>query len=348
MGWGAHSSRRIQNARRKSLLKGPEKAAIFLTIVGDDLATELVGALEDKEVSMLRQGIHRMGFVEPEHVDQIFQDVSKHMGSASLLPGETSEYLQRVLSKALGPEKAGLLMTRIVQEEDDSGGLEALREMEGKTLANFMHAEHPQTVAFILAHLYPNHAGEILSLLDEEMQKEVAYRITQLGRLSPEVIEEASNVLRNEIRQVRGKELGGSKPVAEILHYVDKSTEELILTGLNEADPTLAESVRGLMFLFDDLARIDDHSMQQLIREVERDKWVIALRTASPQLKKKIFSNMSERAGALMREELESMGPVRLRDVEGVQREILDAARELEAEGKIFLRSGKGKEDALV
>ncbi len=330
------------------MLKGPEKAAIFLTLIGEDLATQLVGELEEKDVSMLRQGIHRMGFVEPEHVDQIFQDVSKHMGSASIVPEETSDYLRRVLSKALGPEKAGLLMNRFVTEEDESGGLEALREMDGKTLANFMHDEHPQTVAFILAHLYPNHAGEILSLLDEEMQKEVAYRITQLGRLSPEVIEEASNVLRNEIRQVRGKELGGAKPVAEILNFVDKNTEEIILAGLTEADPALAEGVRGLMFLFDDLGRIDDHSMQQLIREVERDKWVMGLRTASPQLKKKVFGNMSERAGALMREELESMGPVRLRDVEVVQREILEAARELEVEGKIFLRSGKGQEDALV
>lgn len=241
-----------------------------------------------------------------------------------------------------------MLMSRIVQDEDESSGIEALREMDGKTLANFLRDEHPQTIAFILAHLYPGHAGEILSLLSEEMQKEVAYRITQLNRTPPEVIEEVSNVLRKEIRQVRGRDVGGTWPVAEILNYVDKATEERILTGLAEVDPELADGVRGLMFVFEDLARVDDRSIQQLIREVERDKWVIALRTASPQLKKKIFSNMSERAGALLREELESMGPVRLRDVEAVQREILDLARELETEGKIFLATGKGKEDLLV
>ena len=133
-----------------------------------------------------------------------------------------------------------------------------------------------------------------------------------------------------------------------MLNYVDKGTEERVLTGLAEIEPELADHVRSLMFVFEDLAKIDDRSMQQLIREVERDKWVVALRTASPQLRRKIFNNMSERAGSLLREELEFIGPVRLRDVERVQRDILDLARALEAEGKVVLTSGRGREDTLV
>jgi len=330
------------------MLTGPEKAALLLTLVGEEIAATLVSELEEKELLLLRQGIHRVGYVEREHVDLIFTEVQQHLGKASILTEETAEYLRRVLSKALGPEKAASLISRIVQEEDESSGIEALREMDGKVLANFLREEHPQTVAFILAHLYPEHAGQILSLLSEEMQKEVVYRITQLSRTPPEVIEEVSNVLRNEIRQVRGKEVGGTRPVAEMLNYVDKATEERILASLGEMDPELAESVRELMFVFEDLVQVDDRSVQQLIREVERDKWVLALRTASPQLKKKIFSNMSERAGALLREELESLGPVRLRDVEKAQREIIECARALEAEGKIFLTTGKGREEQLV
>lgn len=330
-------------------LKGPEKAAIFLTIVGEEVAANLVEKLEEKELVMLRSGIHAMGYVEKGDFDVVYEDVSKYLGKATILGEETTDYLRRVLTKAMGPEKAGNLITRIIHEEEDiGGGLEALHGMDGKILANCMRNEHPQTVAFILAHLYPSHAGEILALLDEELQKEVTRRITQLGRTSPEVIEEASNVLRYEIRQVKGKELGGAKPVAEILNFVDKATEENILSGLGELDPEIANSVRGLMFLFEDLTKIDDKSIQTLVREVERDKWVIALRTASPQLKKKVFSNMSERAGALLREEIESMGPVRLRDVESMQREVLDAAREMETDGKIVLTGGKAKEDALV
>jgi flagellar motor switch protein FliG len=330
------------------MLKGPEKVAVLLAVVGEELAATLIESLEEKELVMLRNGSRSVTYVEPEHIEEVFDDVTKLSSQAGLVLGETSDYLKRLLAKALGPEKAAELMRRIVDEDESAPAMEMLRDMDGKVLANFLREEHPQTVAFILAHLDPGHAGEILSLLNEEMQKEVAYRISQLARTPPEVIEEVSQVLRNEIRQVRGKDVGGVKPLSEVLNFVDKATEERILTGLDEIDHDLANSVRGLMFVFEDLGKVDDKSMQTLIRETERDKWVVALRTATPQMKKKIFSNMSERAGALLREELEAMGPVRLRDVEAAQREILEMARDLEAEGKIFLTIGKGKEDVLV
>jgi flagellar motor switch protein FliG len=203
-------------------------------------------------------------------------------------------------------------------------------------------------VAFILAHLYPAHAGEVFSMLAEDKQADVAYRITHLGSTSPGAIEEISKVLRNEVRQVQGKQVGGVRPVAEILNFVSSETEERVMTGLNEFEPELSESIRQLMFTFEDLAKVDDPSMQVMVREVEKDKWIMAMRTASPNLKKKIFGNMSERAGALLKEEIESMGPVRLRDVEVAQREIIDIARRLEGEGKVFLSAGKTKEDVLV
>lgn len=331
-----------------TLLKGPEKAAVLLALVGEEVAAELVAELDEKDLILLRQGMHRMRLVEQPHIDQVYGEVARQAGRAGLVVGDDTEYLSRVLEKALGPEKAAELMKRILAGDEDSNGIEALREMDGKILASFLKDEHPQTVAFILAHLYPGHAGEILSLLAEDVQKEVAYRITQIARTPPEVIEEVSTVLRNEIRQVRGKDIGGVKPLSEMLNFVDKATEERVLTGLDEIDQEMTNSVRGLMFTFEDLSKIDDKSMQTLIREVEREKWVMSLRTASPQMKKKVFSNMSERAGALLREELEGMGPVRLRDVETTQREVLEIARSLEAEGKIFLATGKGKEDMLV
>lgn len=331
-----------------ALLKGPEKAAVLLALVGEEIAAELVAELDEKDLLLLRQGMHRMRLVEQRHIEQVYGEVSQQAERAGLVVGNDAEYLSRVLEKALGPEKAAELMRRILAGDDDSTGIEALREMDGKILASFLRDEHPQTVAFILAHLYPGHAGEILSLLGEDVQKEVAYRITQIARTPPEVIEEVSRVLRNEIRQVRGKDIGGVKPLSEMLNFVDKATEERVLAGLDEIDQEMTNSVRGLMFTFEDLSKIDDRSMQTLIREVEREKWVMSLRTASPQMKKKVFSNMSERAGALLREELEGMGPVRLRDVETTQREVLEIARSLEAEGKIFLATGKGKEDMLV
>jgi flagellar motor switch protein FliG len=332
-----------------ALLKGPEKAAVLLALIGEELAADLVANLDDKDLLLLRQGMHRMRMVEHRHIEEVFEDVSAQAARAGLVMSDDSAYLSRVLEKALGAEKASELMKRILAgDTDDSTGVEALRDMDGKVLAGFLQSEHPQTAAFILAHLYPGQAGEVLSLLAEDMQKEVAYRITQIARTPPEVIEEVSRVLRNEIRQVRGKDVGGVKPLSEMLNFVDKATEERVLAGLDEIDQAMTNDVRSLMFTFDDLSKIDDKSMQTVIREVEREKWVMALRTASPQMKKKVFSNMSERAGALLREELEGMGPVRLRDVETSQREVLEIARSLEAEGKIFLAMGKGKEDMLV
>jgi len=328
-------------------MKGPEKAAVFLALVGEDIAADLVSELDEKDLLLLRQGLHRMTVVEQQQIDLVYEEMATQAAQAGLVLGDNTEYLSRVLEKALGPEKAAEILQRILAGDDDSTGIEALREMDGKILASFLREEHPQTVAFILAHLYPGHAGEILSLLNEDVQKEVAYRITQLTRTPPEVIEEVSRVLRREIRQVRGKEIGGVKPLSEMLNFVDKSTEDRVLAGLEEIDGEMSNNVRGLMFTFDDLSKIDDKSMQTLIREVPRDQWVLALRTASPQMKKKVFSNMSERAGALLREELEGMGPVRLRDVEAMQREILETARVLETEGKVMLAS-KGKEDMLV
>ena len=330
-------------------LSGPEKAAILLALVGEDLATSLVSELQERELVMLRQGVHRMAQIETAHVDEVFEETCKQLKKANILPQQSNEYLERVITKAMGPEKANAILGRIFQEDnEESYGIDVLHEMDGKTLAQFLQEEHPQTVAFILAHLYPAHAGEVFSLLPEEKQAEVAFRITRLGSTSPGAIEEVSKVLRNEIRQVKGKQVGGVRPIAEILNFVDSATEERVMVGLNEYEPELADNIRQLMFTFEDLSKVDDQSMQVLVREVEKDKWVMAMRTGSPVLKKKIFANMSERAGALLKEEIEAMGPVRLRDVEAAQRDIIDIARRLESEGKVFLTGGKSKEDVLV
>lgn len=333
------------------MLTGPEKAAVLLSLVGEEIAGNLIATLGEDEMMLLRQGIHRMAHIEKSHVDRIFSEVCDHLEKTTVSPSDTTDYLRRVLAKAVGPDKADVILQQLIQQEEEPSGpgIDVLRSMDSKTLANFLREEHPQTIAFILAHLAPAQAGEILPALGEEAQKDVAYRLTQLSHSSPEVIDEVGKVLRNEIHQVRGKALGGAQPVADMLNYVDKATEERVLSGITEYDPELADSVRSLMFVFEDLAQIDGRSMQVLIREVGKDKWVLALRTASPQLKEKIFTNMSERAGTLLREELESNGPVRLRDVEKAQKDVLDLARQLEADGQIFLKTGKGgKEDALV
>jgi flagellar motor switch protein FliG len=336
-------------SKKKPSLTGPEKAAIFLALIGEELAGAIAAELQEKELIMMRQGVHRMAQIETEDIDEVVEETCRLLKKANIFAEGTNDYLQRVLNKAMGPEKAAAVLGRIFTEDpDEDFGVDALHEMDAKIMAHFLQDEHPQTVAFVLAHLYPAHAGEVFSMLPEDKQADVAYRITRLGNTSPDAIEEISKVLRNEVRQVQGKQVGGIRPVAEILNFVSSETEERVMTGLNEFEPELADGIRQLMFTFEDLIKIDDQSMQVMVREVEKDKWVIAMRTASANLKKKIFSNMSERAGMLLKEEIESMGPVRLRDVEAAQREIIDIARRLEGEGKVFLTAGKNKEDVLV
>ena len=330
-------------------MTGPEKAAVMLALVGEDLAAELVGMLDERDVVSLRQGLHHLSYVEKNQIEEVFADVSEFSNQAGLVLGEDTEYLSRILTTAFGADKAGELIKRILTGDEDGSGLEALREMDGEVLATFLRDEHPQTVAFILAHLYPGHAGEIIAQLSEETQKEVAYRFTQIARTPPEVIEQVSQVMRDVIRQVKGRDVGGVQPLSQMLNFVDKATEERILEGLGAVDEDLPVKVRELMFGFEDMSGIDDKSMQTIIREVERDKWAIALRTASQDFKDKVFKNMSQRAADLLKDDMEGMGPVRLSEVEAVQHEVLDIARKLDEDGQIILIAGKGgAEDALV
>ncbi|MBI4526338.1 MAG: flagellar motor switch protein FliG [Deltaproteobacteria bacterium] len=329
-------------------MTGPEKAAVFLVLVGEEVASMLAGSLDEKELIKLRQGIHGVNVIQQEQIQEVFEAAAGYIGNSAIVPEEMTDYLKRVLTKAVGPDKAITIVERIFQEATDSSGVEALHDVDGETLANLLREEHPQTIAFVLAHLYSAHAGQVLSFLDREKQKDVAYRIATLHNTSPGVIEEVGDLLCRGLRRVQGRELGGVRQLAEILNCVSKSTEEHVLAELEGVNDELAENVRRLMFVFEDLGKIDEKSMQVLTREVEKEKWVMAMRTASPGLKQKVFGSMSERAGALLREEMESMGPVRLRDVESAQHEILEMARKLEGEGKVYLTTGKNKEDVLV
>jgi flagellar motor switch protein FliG len=222
--------------------------------------------------------------------------------------------------------------------------------VDAKSLANFLVNEHPQTVAVILAHLEPEKKGEVLKRLPEALQAEVVLRMANLEYIDPDLILELDNVLRSELSMMGTVEqatLGGTQPVAEMLNVMDKNTEQAIMSRIEEKDPLLAEEIRKLMFVFEDIIKIDDRGMQTLLKEVANDKLLLALKTANDDIKEKIFRNLSQRAANLLREDLETMGPARLSDVEAAQQEIVNAARRLETEGKILISRG-GAEDALV
>jgi flagellar motor switch protein FliG len=257
---------------------------------------------------------------------------------------------KETIMDALGEERARSILGHLNAATNSHRSLESLELVDAKSLANFLINEHPQTVSVILAHLEPEKKGEVLKRLPETLQAEVVLRMANLDHVAPELISEVDKVLKDELANigtVEQSQLGGVQTVAEMLNVMDKGAEKAIMSRVEEKDPLLAEEIRKLMFIFDDIVKIDDRGIQALLKEVTNDKLLLAMKTANQEIKDKIFKNISKRAADLLADDLATMGPARVSDVEAAQMEIVNTARRLENEGKIIIARG-GAEDALV
>ena len=331
-------------------LRGFEKAAILVNYLGKEALAPLFKALDDADIRKLLNVMAKYRVV-PVHV------AKKVLEEYYELISETEDYIfsERSSTKdaivdALGEERARGILGGVNQNSTNGRNLESLEMVDAKSLSTFLVNEHPQTVAVILAHLEPEKKGEVLKRLPDALQAEVVLRMANLDHVAPELIAEIDAVLKRELSSMSTVEqaaLGGVQPVAEMLNVMDKNTETSIMSRLEEKDPLLAEEIRKLMFVFDDIVKIDDRGIQSLLKEVANDKLLLALKTASEDIRTKVFKNISQRAADMLREDLANMGPSRLSDVELAQQEIVNAARRLEAEGKILIARG-GSEDALV
>jgi flagellar motor switch protein FliG len=331
-------------------LRGFEKAAILVNYLGQDALRTLFKSLDDGDIRKLLNVMGKYRVV-PVHVTK------KVLEEFYELISETSDYIfsekpsnKDTIVNALGEERARAILGGLNMNAGGSRQLESLEMVDAKSLSTFLVNEHPQTVAVILAHLEPEKKGEVLKRLPDALQAEVVLRMANLDHVAPELIAEIDAVLKKELSSMSTVEqsaLGGVQPVAEMLNVMDKNTETSIMSRLEEKDPLLAEEIRKLMFVFDDIVKIDDRGIQVLLKEVPNDKLLLALKTSNDEIKNKFFKNLSQRAAEMLRDDLSNMGPSRLSDVEGAQSEIVNAARRLEAEGKILIARG-GSEDALV
>lgn len=331
-------------------LRGFEKAAILLNYLGMDALKVLLKGLDDGDIRKLLNVMPKYRVV-PVHITK------KVLEEFYELVSETQDYIfsERASSKdaivgALGEERARSILGGLNVVTGGGRQLESLEMVDAKSLSTFLVNEHPQTVAVILSHLEPEKKAEVLKRLPDSLQAEVVLRMANLDHVAPELIAEIDQVLKVELSSMSTVEqasLGGVQPVAEMLNVMDKNTETSIMSRLEEKDPLLAEEIRKLMFVFDDIAKIDDRGIQTLLKEVPNDKLLLALKTSNEEIKNKIFRNISARAAEMLRDDLSNMGPSRLSDVEGAQQEIVNVARRLEAEGKILIARG-GSEDALV
>lgn len=328
--------------------QGLERSAILLMTLGEDAASEVFKHLSPKEVQKIGEMMTRLRTVPKDKVGQVLDQFQAEAAANGSLVADTDEYVKAVLRKALGEEKAGLLINRILQGSDTSG-IESLKWMDSDSVAELVRNEHPQIIASILVHLERDHSGEILAKLSPRVRADVILRVATLDGIQPNALKELNEVLSRVLAgadKLKKAALGGPKVAAEMLNGLGTSLETEVLDSVRESDEELAQSIQDQMFTFDDVIKLDDRAMQSVLKEVANDGLVIALKGASAEIRDKFLKNMSQRAAEALREDLESRGPVRVADVEMQQKDILKTVRRLADAGEISI--GGGGEDAFV
>ncbi|MEQ1721733.1 MAG: flagellar motor switch protein FliG [Pseudobdellovibrio sp.] len=331
-------------------LRGVDKAAILINYLGKDAIKVLFQTMDDGDIRKLLHLMSKFKIVPVTITKRVLEEYYEMLSESEEFIFSEQMANKDTIIDALGEERARGILGGLNISSGSGRTLESLEMVDAKSLSTFLVNEHPQTVAVILAHLEPEKKGEVLRRLPESLQAEVVLRMANLENVDPELIAEIDKVLKNQLSNshtVEQASLGGVQPVAEMLNVMDKNSEQSIMSRLEEKDPLLAEEIRKLMFVFEDIAKIDDRGIQILLKEVPNDKLLLALKTANDDIRNKIFKNISSRAAEMLREDLANMGPARLSDVESAQQEIVNAARRLEAEGKIIIARG-GTEDAMV
>lgn len=323
---------------------GIEKAAIFLMSIGEDAAAEIMKNLEMRQVNLITTCMSRLKAVKKQDVDEILKEVKGKINNGGVqISG--GEYVRKILKKGLGEDKAGKILECAAKE----ASLDGLKWVDPKILAKFLVTEHPQTVALVLSLLETVQAAEVLSHLPEHMKEDVVKRIAITENIPESAINEIEEVLIGQLdmKKGKGRKVGGIMAVAEILNHCDRLTEQTILEKMEKEDQKLAESIRQLMFVFEDLIQVEDRGIQVILKEVQTEDLSLALKTASNSLKDKIFKNMSQRAAQILKDEMELKGPAKVSEVEKAQQNIVKIARKLETEGKIAI-AGRGGEELIV
>ena len=327
---------------------GVEDAAILLMSLGEEEAAAVFKHLAPKEVQKLGETIAKMKTVPRDRLEAVLEKFTQTADDQQMLVADNDEYVKAVLRKALGEDRANLLIDRILQGGDTSG-IESLKWMDAQSVAELLRNEHPQIVAAILVHLDHDQTSSVLKCFSERQRNEVLIRIATLDGIQPTALSDLNDVLSRVLaggERTRKAVLGGVKTAAEIINLLGSSVETSVLDYIREADTDIAQKIQDNMFTFDDLAKVDDKGIQALLKEVQSESLVIALKGAPAELRDKILRNMSSRAAETLREDLESRGPVRLSEVEGEQKEMLKIVRRLADEGQIVL--GGGGDDEFV
>ena len=331
-------------------LSGIDKAALLVLSLGEGQAGEILKRLDDKEVQLLGQRISKVELVSTKQMAGILDEFSKMMEFPEAIIIKGDQFFKNTISRTMDVKRQEELMDKLDLEQSPEF-FQRIKKLDSRTVASFLRNEHPQTIAVVLAYLERSQAGGVLAQLPEDLQLEVVRRVASLDQVSPAIIEEIDAALREEItlvEEVGGRLVGGPQSVADILNQMERTLETTILRRLEEEDQeSLAEEIRRYLFTFEDLLGVEDRGIMSLLKETNTQDLALALKAASDELKMKFFKNMSSRAAEMLQEELEIMGPVRLRDVEAAQQKIIQVAKRLESEGQLVL-AGKSTEDVFI
>ncbi|MCK5557936.1 MAG: flagellar motor switch protein FliG [Candidatus Hydrogenedentes bacterium] len=331
-------------------LTSRKKAAVLIASLGPETSARILKALTDEDIEMLTLEIATLGRIDADARDAVLQEFYQMLRAKEYITTGGMDYARNILENALGAEKAVEILTKLQGTLQDIP-FEFIKKADPNQIINFIQDEHPQTIALILAHLDPDVSATIVGALAPPVQADVIMRIATMDRTPPEIVKEIEVILERKASTVVSQGFtfaGGIKDAAEVLNRVDRSTEKSILSHLEEKNPELVDEIKMLMFVFDDIVLVDDTGIQKTLREIDNKDLALALKASSEDVKQKIFKNMSERARQLIEEELEFMGPVRLRSVEEAQQKIVGVVRRLEEAGEIIIAGRGGGEDELV
>jgi flagellar motor switch protein FliG len=335
-----------KSARSIKDMNGRQKAAIFLVTLGSEISAEIFKHLREDEIETLTFEIARLDTIEPEQKDAVLTEFQELMMAAEFISSGGIDYARELLEKALGSQKAIDVINRLTSSLQVRP-FDFIRRTDPAHLLNFIQTEHPQTISLILAYLEPGKAAYILQKLPHDVQSDVAKRIASMDRTSPEVLREVERVLEKKLSTLSSEDFtaaGGVDSIVGILNLVDRTSEKGIIEALEEDSPELAEEIKKKMFVFEDIVLLDDRSIQKVLREVDGQELAKALKGVDNEVCEKIFKNMSKRAASMLKEDMEYMGPVRLKDVEEAQQKIVSIIRHLEETGEIIISRGEGDE----
>jgi len=329
-------------------ISGLDKAAILMIALGPDLSASMMKHLNEQEIETLTSQIANISYVDNDLKNQVLEEFLQMSEAQDYISHGGIKYARELLEKSLGPSKAQEIIRRLT-DNSMIRPFSQIRKADPKELASFITSEHPQTIALILAHLEPQQASVVLGALPQEIQPDIARRVATMERASPEMIKEVEGVLQRRISTVAEQDFavsGGVKTLVDILNRVDRATEKTILERLESEDQQLAEEIRKRMFVFEDVITLDDNSIRRVLREVENNDLALALKGSSSEVSERIYRNMSQRAAEMLKEDIEFMGPIRLREVEEAQQRIVQAIRKLDEAGEIII--ARGGEDAII